>query len=61
MENNSSVIKLFLVWMFLTILLTLSLIGLILFLPNGSFRSSWMSIGIKLVNKITGSSDTDTN
>jgi hypothetical protein len=57
MENNSSIIKLFLVWMFLTILLTFSLIGLILFLPNGSFRSSWMSIGLKLVNKITGNKD----
>lgn len=57
MENNSSIIKLFLVWMFLTILLTFSLIGLILFLPNGAFRSSWMSIGLKLVNKITGNKD----
>jgi len=57
MVNNSSIIKLFLVWMFLTILLTFSLIGLILFLPNGSFRSSWMSIGLKLVNKITGNKD----
>jgi hypothetical protein len=61
MENNSSVIKLFLVWMVLTMLLTFSLVGLIMFLPNGSYRSSWMTIGIKLVNKITGSNDTDTN
>ena len=43
---------LFVTWMILTILLTLSLIGIILFIPNGPNPSTWMQIGLKLLDKI---------
>jgi hypothetical protein len=43
---------LFLTWMGLTILLTFSIIGIILFIPNGSMPSTWMQIGLKLLDKI---------
>lgn len=43
---------LFVTWMILTILLTISLIGIILFIPNGSTPSTWMQIGLKLLDKI---------
>ena len=43
---------LFVTWMILTILLTFSLIGIVLFVPNGSSQSTWMQIGLKLLDKI---------
>jgi len=43
---------LFLIWMTLTILLTFSLIGIVLFVPNGSSQSTWMQIGLRLLDKI---------
>lgn len=44
--------SLFIVWMFLTLLLTFSLIGILLFIPNGTLPSTWMQIGFKLIDKI---------
>jgi len=43
---------LFVTWMLLTILLTFSLIGIVLFIPNGVNPSTWMQIGLKLLDKI---------
>jgi hypothetical protein len=43
---------LFIIWMFLTILLTISLVGIILFVPNGPNPSTWMTIGLNLLEKI---------
>jgi hypothetical protein len=43
---------LFITWMILTILLTFSLIGIILFVPTTNAQSTWMSIGTKLLDKI---------
>ena len=43
---------LFVTWMILTILLTFSLIGIVLFVPNGSSQSTWMQIGLRLIDKI---------
>lgn len=43
---------LFVIWMLLTILLTFSIIGVILFIPNGTNPSTWMQIGLKLLDKI---------
>jgi hypothetical protein len=43
---------LFITWMILTIILTFSLIGIILFIPNGAQPSTWMKIGLNLLDKI---------
>lgn len=39
-------------WMFLTLILTLSIIGMLLFIQDGVNPSTWMSIGRKLTDKI---------
>jgi len=43
---------LFITWMFLTLILTFSLIGIILFIPNGTLPSTWMKLGLILLEKI---------
>jgi hypothetical protein len=44
---------LFFFWLLMTIILTFSVIGLILFIPNGfNSRSTWMEIGFDLKDKI---------
>lgn len=49
---------LFTIWMILTTILVLSIIGLILFIPKDIYEkgentpSSWMSIGKQLLNNI---------
>jgi hypothetical protein len=43
---------LFITWMILTLILTFSLIGIILFIPNGAQPSTWMKIGLNLLDKI---------
>ena len=50
-------IILLIIWMLFTILLTCSIVGMFLFVPNiyttgPNNPSSWMTIGLKLVDKI---------
>jgi hypothetical protein len=49
---------LFLIWMLFTILLTITLIGITLFVPNGSNPSTWMLIGLKLLDKVESNEKT---
>jgi hypothetical protein len=46
------------VWMLLTFLLTLSIIGIVLFIPKDTYQnaenvpSTWMTIGRKLIDSV---------
>lgn len=40
-------------WMLMTLILTFSLVGLVLFIPkDGSNESTWMEMGLKLLNAV---------
>lgn len=53
MEKNLIFVTIIL-WICATLLLTCTIIGMILFIPDESGRkSSWMIIGDKLINKLT--------
>lgn len=43
----------FVLWMIFTLLLTVSLVGMFLFIPDTYEPSSWMKIGIELLNSLT--------
>ena len=58
---------LLIIWMFITLLLLLSVIGIVLFLPSinatqyykplSERRSTWMTIGVNLIEKIIKDDD----
>jgi hypothetical protein len=51
--NKTQNTILFLFWILFTIILTCSVFGMLLFIPNSSYRSStWMEIGKKLATSI---------
>lgn len=43
---------LFVIWMIFTLVLTASIIGLLLFIPDVTQPSTWMKIGKDLKNKL---------
>ena len=43
----------FILWLFMTLILTFSLVGLVLFVPrDGHDNSTWMEIGHKLLDAV---------
>lgn len=49
------------IWMLLTVLLVLSIIGIVLFIPKDTYQnypnepSTWMTVGRKLLDSVIGS------
>lgn len=42
----------FILWMLITMILAFSIVGWVLFVPDGSDKSTWMKLGVNLFNEL---------
>jgi hypothetical protein len=50
--KSGHLLLLAIIWLILTVALTLSIVGLLLFIPGDTERSTWMQFGLDLLDRI---------